>query len=205
MEEEIENQYEDDDDESMNASSEYLSTSADAAAFYGYEDRVSTSEIMDNFPEGPGSPLPADRLARKQRHFGRRGGHCHSSLLHSAVMACMSSPKDDEGKPSLDSSSLMLTSSSETSSPRKRLRRTDRRKPQVDEQVIAGASVMLANLTMSPLDSTGHSAHNNQHDRMSGDFNRAPPVRRVSRRKSYTSVASGASDYDDEEFFNLDD
>ena len=205
MEPEFEIQDEDD-DESMNASSEYLSTYADAAAYYGYEDRVSTNEIMDNFPEGPGSPLPADRLARKQRHFGRRGGHCHSSLLHSAVMACMSSPKDDEGKPSLDSSSIMLTSSSDTSSPRKRLRRTDRqRKTQVDEQVIAGASVMLASLSMAPLDSSGNSAHNSQHDRMSGDFNRAPPVRRVSRRKSYTSVASGASDYDDEEFFNLDD
>jgi len=117
----------------------------------------------------------------------------------------MSSPKDDEGKPSLDSSSLMLTSSSETSSPRKRLRRTDRIKTKADEQVIAGASVMLASLSMSPLDSAGNSTHNSQHDRMSGDFNRAPPVRRVSRRKSYTSVASGASDYDDEGFFNLED
>ena len=211
MEEDTETQYDDDeddddDDDSMNLSDDYLSTYADtsyadAAAYYGYEDRVPTSEIMDSFPEGPGSPLPADRLARKQRL--RRGGHCHSSLLHSAVMACMASPRDDEGKPSMDSS-LLLTSSSETSSPRKRIRRTDRPRAQIDEQVIAGASVMLASLSMAPLDSASNSGPSH-HERMSEDFNRAPPVRRVSRRKSYTSVASGASDYDDEEFFNLDD
>ena len=186
---------EDEDNEIMNESPD--DNYADAAAYYGYEDRIS-SEIMDNFPEGPGSPLPADRLARKQRLFVRRGGHCHSALLQSAVMACMSSPKDDEGKPgfsSLDSSLLTSSSSGENSSPRKRLRRTDKPKAAVDEKVIAGASVLLASLSMSPLDAHSTSSH---HDRFSSDFKRAPPVRRVSRRKSYTSVASGASDYDDE-------
>lgn len=43
----------------------------------------------------PGSPLPADRLARKQRNFPRRGGFCHSALLKSAVMACMSEGGDN--------------------------------------------------------------------------------------------------------------
>ena len=198
-------------DDTMNTASEELSTLSDAAAYYGYEDRIS-SEILDSFPEGPGSPLPADRLARKQRLFVRRGGACHSALLQSAVMACMSSPKDDEGKPGFSSldAQLMTTSSGETSSPRKRLRRTDKPKSAVDENVIAGASVLLASLSMSPLDANSSSTRktgpgSSHHDRFSGDFKRAPPVRRVSRRKSYTSVASGASDYDDEEFAELND
>lgn len=189
-------------DDTMNTETE-ASTYADAAAYYGYEDRIS-SEILDSFPEGPGSPLPADRLARKQRLFVRRGGACHSTLLQSAVMACMSSPKDDEGKPgftSLDSASLLTSSSGEgsTTSPRKRLRRTDKPKAMVDDNVVAGASVLLASLSMSPLD-TSMGNHTSHH---TGDFKRAPPIRRVSRRKSYTSVASGASDYDDEEFAEL--
>lgn len=196
----------------MNAASEQLSeTYADAAAYYGYEDRIST-EILDSFPEGPGSPLPADRLARKQRLFLRRGGACHSALLQSAVMACMSSPKDDEGKPGFSSldSQLLTSSSGDASSPRKRLRRTDKPKAAVvDDKVIAGASVLLASLSMSPLDANSAStrmtsAGSSHHDRLS-DFKRAPPIRRVSRRKSYTSVASGASDYDDEEFAELND
>lgn len=184
----------------MNSLPDYNDSAlAEAAAYYGYghEDRLSThsDEIMDSFPEGPGSPLPADRLARKQR----RGGHCHSGLLRAAVMACMSSPKDDEGKPSIDSSAL-LTSSSETStsSPRKRLRRTDR--------PITDVAVQLASLSMSPLDAGSNSGPSHHEGRSTAaDFQRAPPVRRVSRRKSYNSMASGASDYDDEEFFNLDD
>ena len=188
-------------DDTMNTDTE-ISTYADAAAYYGYEDRIA-SEILDSFPEGPGSPLPADRLARKQRLFLRRGGACHSSLLQSAVMACMSSPKDDEGKPgfsSLDSAILTSSSGEASTSPRKRLRRTDKPKAVVDDKVVAGASVLLASLSMSPLDSSASSHH---HDRMSSDFKRAPPIRRVSRRKSYNSVASGASDYDDEEFAEL--
>lgn len=203
-------------EDTMNAETDTMNTDCEAdssAAFYGYdedraiygyEDRVS-SEIMDSFPEGPGSPLPADRLARKQRLFLRRGGACHSTLLQSAVMACMSSPKDDEGKPgfsSLESSASLLTSSSgeASTSPRKRLRRTDRPKATVDDKVVAGASVLLASLSMSPLDGGGTSDH---HRRSGPDFKRAPPIRRVSRRKSYNSVASGASDYDDEEFAEL--
>lgn len=200
-------------DDTMNTETEPVSTYADAAAFYGYEDRIS-SEILDSFPEAggvPGSPLPADRLARKQRLFLRRGGACHSTLLQSAVMACMSSPKDDEGKPgfsSLDSSASLLTSSSgeaSTTSPRKRLRRTDRPKAIVDDKVVAGASVLLASLSMSPLDASmsGSAGASDHHRRSSPDFKRAPPIRRVSRRKSYNSVASGASDYDDEEFAEL--
>ena len=207
-------------EDTMNAETDIMNTDCDAEstayygydedrAIYGYEDRVS-SEIMDSFPEGPGSPLPADRLARKQRLFLRRGGACHSTLLQSAVMACMSSPKDDEGKPgfsSLESSVSLLTSSSgETSatSPRKRLRRTDRPKAVVDDKVVAGASVLLASLSMSPLDGGGTSDH---HQRSGPDFKRAPPIRRVSLRKSYNSVASGASDYDEEfaELLDRDD
>ena len=191
-------------DDTMNTETESMSAVAEAAAYYGYEDRIS-SEILDSFPEGPGSPLPADRLARKQRLFLRRGGACHSSLLQSAVMACMSSPKDDEGKPgfsSLDAASttLLTSSSGEASSPRKRLRRTDKPKSVMDDKAVAGASVLLASLSMSPLD-----ASSDHHHRRSsvGEFKRAPPIRRVSRRKSYNSVASGASDYDDEEFAEL--
>ena len=193
----------------MNGEADYYSDYADAAAYYGYEESFS-SEVSDYFPEGPGSPLPAERLARKQRVVVRRGGACHSDLLHSAVMASMSSPKEDDGKPGFSAADAqILTSSSGEAgtSPRKRIRRTD--KPRltlppdhsrnVDENVIA----TLASLTMSPLDSNhGSSSH---HHRFTGDFSRAPPIRRVSRKKSYTSVASGASgDYEDEEFAEFD-
>lgn len=211
--------------DTMNSSSEFMASFAEAAELYGYEETraVTTADggkfqrDSNSFPEGPGSPLPADRLARKQRHFGRRGGACHSALLQSAVMACMSSPKEDDDKPAGFSSLDMITSSSSgeqetgtsTSSPRKRLRRTDRPKRVTDESMIAGASVLLASLSMAPLDSGSTSTRgssmmtSNHNERNSDDFKRQPPVRRVSRRKSYTSVASGASDYDEEEFADL--
>lgn len=206
----------------MNPDSDHMSTFAEAdtfseaAAFYGYEERLPSDGgplQKDTFPEGPGSPLPADRLARKQRLFVRRGGACHSALLQSAVMACMSSPKEDDDKPGFSSMDIFTSSSGDqdppsTSSPRKRLRRTDKPKPATpDDSMIAGASVLLASLSMAPLDSGSMSTRATNpsfHDRKSeGDFERRPPVRRVSRRKSYTSVASGASDYDDEEFADL--
>jgi hypothetical protein len=193
----------------MNSASDHMSSYAEAAALYGYEDRIS-SEVQfqkDSFPQGPGSPLPADRLARKQRVFNRRGGACHSALLHSAVMACMSSPKDDDDKPSF---SVMDTSAHHDGppSPRKRLRRSDKARMATDESMITGASALLASLSMSPLESSASNGTNSSshHERKKGEeFERRPPVRRVSRRKSYQTAASNASDYDDNEFADLDD
>jgi hypothetical protein len=224
--------------------SDYFPTEVvDDDSFYpimGMTSSSSTSSLLV-----PGSPLPAERLARKQRLFVRRGGHCHASLLQSAVMACMSSPKDDdEDKPAWDYSSDHTSTTTTTmdaaaiatgtTSPRKRLRRTDRpravfhseimndddadnnndnddanneRKDEAEEEGIAGASMLLASLTMSPLCGGGtmHSANSigsgTSSSRRDGNFSRAPPIRRVSRKKSYTSVASGASgDYEEEEF-----
>lgn len=43
-------------------------------------------------------PMPADRQARKQRSFRRRGGAVHASLLKSAVLASMSLEFDDSGE-----------------------------------------------------------------------------------------------------------
>jgi trimeric autotransporter adhesin len=47
--------------------------------------------VNDKYP-----PMPADRLARKQRSFSRRGGEGHNALLKSAVMAAMESNDDDD-------------------------------------------------------------------------------------------------------------
>ena len=267
----------------------------------------------------PGSPLPADRLARKQRNFPRRGGFCHSALLKSAVMACMSegdaTNRNNNGGSSITASpdisaggggdltaadllQLQIPSNSLSSSPRKRMRRSDgatvihpsgtphggasagggggselstttstgslcttptkptttaatttanmmmttsssRTSPAPlvdDDAVIARATDLLQRLCVKPLDhsdgssrhsrrtmsgsrhggssstsihnmmlmsgtgsnSTGspsnHTTNNNGRD---ADFDRKAPVRRVSRRTSYTSQISTGTDYDD--------
>jgi hypothetical protein len=97
---------------------------------------------LDAYP-----PMPADRQARKQRSFHRRGGEVHGALLKSAVMASMSldledSNDEDETIPggphrfrnvrrescqsSISLQSLQDALRSETS-PRKRARRGQRR------------------------------------------------------------------------------
>ena len=77
----------------------------------------------------PGSPLPADRLARKQRNFPRRGGFCHSALLKSAVMAYMSEGGNNNNNNGPSTPNAIhrggLIPTSSNSSPRKRMRRTD--------------------------------------------------------------------------------
>uniref|UniRef100_A0A6U3BVB3 Uncharacterized protein n=1 Tax=Entomoneis paludosa TaxID=265537 RepID=A0A6U3BVB3_9STRA len=99
-------------------------------AYYEYKP-VEGSAMANDKPVGmslvPGPPLPADRLARKQRNFPRRGGFVHSSLLRSAVYACMS---DGEGPSPETPNSLSVTDllngkGGKHSSPRKRMRRTD--------------------------------------------------------------------------------
>jgi hypothetical protein len=109
-------------------------------------------ENCSDYPDGEMAPdayppMPADRQARKQRSFHRRGGEVHGALLKSAVMASMSldledSNDEDEKFPgaphrfrnvrrescqsSISLQSLQDALRSETS-PRKRARRGQRR------------------------------------------------------------------------------
>jgi len=131
----------DDDDNDSTSSTTPLSAQEqlDAINYYGYSQGVEGSSIENDKPIGmsfvPGSPLPADRLARKQRNFPRRGGFVHNSLLRSAVVAA--SDMNNTNKIAANAGnttatanmSLLLNSNSSSAnnkiSPRKRMRRTD--------------------------------------------------------------------------------
>lgn len=139
----------DSDDDSGEDSSDYDAVIA-AAAIVG-ENVLSQEKTMQT-EEYP--PMPADRQARKQRSFHRRGGEVHGALLKSAVMASMSldledSNDEDEKFPgtaanrfrnvrrescqsSISLQSLQDALRSETS-PRKRARRGVRRASFDDE------------------------------------------------------------------------
>jgi hypothetical protein len=119
---------------SLEATDSTTTTSCGGAA----DDSFSYPELNESdFP-----PIPADRQARKQRSFHRRGGEGHSALLRAAVMASMDSQEEEQ----FDSDDAATTSSivqrrsgrnsdislvslqealSETTSPRKRARHTD--------------------------------------------------------------------------------
>lgn len=93
------------------------------------ESHVTASPVFLKESDFP--PIPADRQARKQRSFHRRGGEGHGTLLRAAVMASMEdgirdSDDDNGGRQSSRNSSISLQSLqealSETTSPRKRAR-----------------------------------------------------------------------------------
>jgi hypothetical protein len=149
-------------------------------------------------------PMPADRQARKQRSFKRRGGAVHASLLKSAVMASMAEydSSDDVGsvpnrrgscQSSISLQSLQDALRTDTS-PRKRARR-GRRMGQDNEgdddddndenDDINEASNMFDTLRMS----SGPTSARKEPVR------REPPARRVSRKTSYDSRVS---DFDSE-------
>lgn len=121
---------------SASPTAEELEEHAAAMSYYEYQEGVGGSSIVNETPLGavscvpvPGSPLPADRLARKQRNFPRRGGFAHSSLLRSAVYAHMSEVPSNplnSATPAGDSFDLMnAPPRSNGNAPRKRVRRTD--------------------------------------------------------------------------------
>lgn len=213
------------------------------------------------------TPLPPERMARKQRSFCRRDGQGHNSLLKSAVMAAMESNDDDDefngdpnnpfafrnrrnscnstnsGTVSIQSMQDTLRNSCGDYSSRKRARRTARtnsnRVPTTtpeDAAAIQNASHLMESLcvgfksagsnhatTVSFPSSTVSSSHSEQHDTITGSlmylangssfnennsrkhesFFRSPPIRRVSRKKSYDAGIS--DDFDSEGNFTDED
>ena len=173
-------------------------------AFYGYSENVGGSsltgdKISSSGVKVPGSPLPADRLARKQRNFSRRGGFVHSTLLRSAVYACMS----EEGGTTSTSTAPLTTSppsaQKKNSSPRKRMRRTDRstrvppsasHSPPADDAVIARATDLLQKLCVQPLDgndNTKSTATSSLRTRSGIHHRTSPPQRTRSIRRTTSS------------------
>ena len=138
-------------------------------------------------------PMPADRLARKQRSFSRRGGVGHSQLLKSAVMAAMEAmDSEDEsragrrGSPVIPAAALVDLSA--LTSPRKRARLFSAPdSPQVTDSAVAVASEFMGALSMG----------DTSESRISKEPVRGVP-RRTSRRTSYGSkISSDVSDGED--------
>lgn len=182
---------------------------ADCGAEYGYEEcipsataqdspeRVPSPGLMVHWNEGPSvslarpCPMPADRLARKQRSFSRRGGVGHSQLLKSAVMAAMDAlDSEDESRAGRRGSAVSAASKPEKfdattlTSPRKRARLVGAKAKDRDVDV-ASASILLAALT------TGDAPSSSSKEPVRG------VPRRTSRRTSYGSKISDISDCDE--------
>ena len=177
---------------------------ADLAADYGYEECIpstvqqeipqpsSPPGLMVHWNEGPSvslarpCPMPADRLARKQRSFSRRGGVGHSQLLKSAVMAAMDVlDSEDESRAGRRGSAVSACTPAPLdrapASPRKRARlgATETQERDVD---VASASILLGALT------TGETLAPRSKEPVRG------VPRRTSRRTSYGSKISDISD-----------
>lgn len=153
-------------------------------------------------------PMPADRLARKQRSFSRRGGVGHSQLLKSAVLAAMDALDSSEDESRSRGSSHhhqqqqrmpMVSYDAAPTSPRKRARlftapasssgTAAEKERDID---VASASVLMGALTTgeTPTRSTSGVAK---------EPVRGVP-RRTSRRTSYGSKISDVSDCDLDSF-----
>jgi hypothetical protein len=154
-------------------------------------------------------PMPADRQARKQRLFVRRGGAVHASLLKSAVMASMmdfDSGTDDEytiGRRNNDirrDSSISLQSLQDAlrteTSPRKRARRRVRTNASEDTEDEDEANnyhdsnpnVQIDQNAMDRSDSktdsdVNEASHLFDTMRMGGGINNMPPVRKDSFKR----------------------
>jgi hypothetical protein len=179
---------------------------------YGYEERVlspalfstdvvltvpsCTSPTAQDYP-----PMPKERLARKQRSFGRRGGADHSALLKSAVLASLSftdGDSDDDacGGPRRSSVASFATTSDDGTqgppSPRKRARFDDEDEEENEELAIERASElfesMCVDLSVSekPARRVSRRTSSELFEAMCADLSESEkPVRRVSRRTSY--------------------
>jgi len=165
------------------------------AAYYGYNnDQVVRSKmpLLSEEPENPtrrsidfhepvpptmDCPMPADRLARKQRSFGRRGGVCQSVLQKSAVIASISLLGDaDEEELLTDrcAASAHERTPDKQTSPRKRARHFSEKETSEDKSIEKASKLME---TLSVL--------LREEEEVSD--------RRVSRRTSYDSrVSDGA-------------
>jgi hypothetical protein len=130
-----------------------------------------TSPSAKDYP-----PMPKERLARKQRSFGRRGGADHSALLKSAVLASLDftdcdSDDDAYGRPRRSSVATHSDDGTQVEvqppSPRKRARfDVEYRKETEELAIVERASELFGTMCVGKLESE-------------------KPVRRVSRRRSY--------------------
>lgn len=167
------------------------------AADYGYEECTPSPRrevprgqkpATDFILKGDHAPLPADRLARKQRIVGRRGGVGHHQLSHLAAMAALEtneSDDDTEKGPRRDSISVSSFTGPqpmilERTSPRKRARMGSTHSNEPDAAVAATGKLFEG---LSTLDDD-----KDEEDPVRG------LVRRTSRRTSYDSKIKGTND-----------
>lgn len=158
--------------------------------------------------------LPPERLARKQRHFSRRGGAGHSDLLRSAVMASMEINIDDDDGMELGTGrqrrgsllSLQDSLAMGQISPRKRARlQTKGRGPATNSDRDAETDIEVAKasqlfLSMCKVEKDDEVKESGRKEPV-----RKPPPRRVSRRTSYDSRISDISDDPDLDISDFDD
>jgi hypothetical protein len=177
---------------------------------YGYEEHVispalfsvdavltvpsCTSPTAQDYP-----PMPKERLARKQRSFGRRGGADHSALLKSAVLASLEfndgdSDEDACGRPRRSSVASFATTSDDGKgppSPRKRARFDDEDREENEELAIERASELIETMCVGLSESKTPVRRVSRH--ISGLSEGEAPVRRVSRRTSYVGDEASPS------------
>jgi hypothetical protein len=177
---------------------------------YGYEEHIrspalfSTDAVLTvpscNSPSAQDyPPMPKERLARKQRSFGRRGGADHSALLKSAVLASLDfndgdSDEDACERPRRSSVQSFATTSDDgmmqgPPSPRKRARFGEEAKEENEELAIERASelfeTMCVGLSESKTPVRRVSRHISGLSEGETPGRRETPARRVSRRTSY--------------------
>jgi hypothetical protein len=149
-----------------------------------------TSPTAQDYP-----PMPKERLARKQRSFGRRGGADHSALLKSAVLASLEfndydSDEDAVGRPRRSSVASFATTSDDgmhgPPSPRKRARFGDEDREENEELAIERASELFETMCVGLSESETPVREVLRHTSgLSSSFSESEtPVRRVSRHIS---------------------
>jgi hypothetical protein len=182
---------------------------------YGYEEHIlspalfSTPDAVLTVPCSPSAqdypPMPKERLARKQRSFGRRGGADHSALLKSAVLASLDfndgdSDEDECGRPRRSSVASFATTSDDGKgppSPRKRARFDDEDREENEKLAIERASKLFETMCVGISESKTPVRRVLRH--ISGLSEGETPVRRVSRRTSYDGDEVSRTSYDGDE------
>lgn len=159
-------------------------SSGPSTALSNTADAILTSTFGDSSKD-PYPPMPADRLARKQRLHGRRGGAGHSDLLKSAVLASMESQdSDSENECGRERSDSVTPAESvfveRPTSPRKRARfRAGGNDSSDDLLALKMASDLLSTMSVA------QSPADEEEAPVVRRVSRQAPVRRISRRTSY--------------------
>jgi hypothetical protein len=179
---------------------------------YGYEEHIlspalfSTTDAVLTVPCSPSAqdypPMPKERLARKQRSFGRRGGADHSALLKSAVLASLEfndcdSDEDACGRPRRSSVASFATTSDDgmqhgPPSPRKRARFDDEDREENEELAIERASELFETMCVGLSEKETPERRVSRHS--SGLSESETPARRVSRHTSGLSSTFSESE-----------